>query len=130
MEQWICILLAVVIVIIILRYYQLMGGENYIMYPPHNRVSRTGLKYYDHPFTTNLRRQLNVRLLPPSVAQAAANVGAMSVVKPPPPNMAQVHSYPPGSGAVTAPGSQCAPTSVKLGKADINGVDDEVESYN
>ena len=134
------ILIVVVIVIIILV---LVGygkkSEGMLFYPPHVRVTRTGLKYFDRPYTHDLREQLNVIIVPPVVARSMPPTGPGSipvpVIQPPPPSQTQVDAYPAGSGATFAPGSQGEPVSVKVGgnsnnlPGAINGGNDEVVSY-
>jgi len=130
MDTWSCALTGAVIALVMLilysQYMTSMGSEGFgfprymVFYPPHVRVTRTGLKYYDKPYSHLLRRQLNVPILPPAVAaqvNAAPGMGAVPLTMPPPPSQEQVYAFPNNSGAIFAPGPQGEPVSVKIGKA-------------
>lgn len=108
-----------------------------ISYPPHVRVTKAGVKYYDHPYSHNLRRQLNVPIVPLEVANTGI-VGAMPIVQPPPSSQEQVNMYPAESNAVKVPNLSEEPVSVKTAEiankgkdiiSKVNGSGDEVESY-
>ncbi len=57
------IYLALLLIVFYVLYSQKMANESFgypkwmLFYPPHVRTSRTGLKYYNKPYTTNLRMQ-------------------------------------------------------------------------
>lgn len=137
MEYWNCVAVGVgLAAILLVLYFQFAEGtEGMIFYPPHVRVTRTGLKYFDKPYTHDLRSQLDVRILPPGVARAAGavvarpGVGIIPAIQVPPPSQAQVDAYPAGSGATFEPGSMNEPVSVKVGKTTINGSEEPSESY-
>lgn len=136
--------IAVVCILIILyTWYIFRNAEGYgdpkwvLPYPPHVRVTRAGVKYYDRPYSHNLRKQLNVAIVPPSVAASGA-VGAVPIVQPPPPSQKQVDEYPAGSGSVSVPDLSGEPVAVKTAEpankgkdiiSKMNGGSDEVESY-
>ena len=149
-------LIALVVGILVVSLIIYYTTEGLVFNPPHVRVTRTGLKYYNKPYSHNFRQQMNVNIEPPAnmrLKQPYAvwpGMGLPPVVMQPPPSQAQVNrypggkslAYPAGSGAVVAPGSQGESVSVKLGekleeaKGDsnnmqdgINGSKDEVESY-
>ena len=134
--------ISVILILILLYYiYNVKGTESFgypkwmIFYPPYDRVTRAGVKYYDRPYSYNLRRQLNAPILPPEVAAGA--VGAIPIVQPPPPSQEQVDMYPAGSGSVSVPDLSNEPVAVKTAEANtgkdiiskVNGGNDEVESY-
>jgi len=165
---WYHILGAVIALIIGVMICQNIGREYWepgttdgvlIQYPPHVRITRTGLKYYNQPPNVELRRQLNVPILPPIIFKSpdVNAMGAVPIIQPHPPSQAQVANYPPGSTAIPTITIEEAPVSVKLGvppvipvigagvnipavsaepskvdvvQATINGCNDEVESYN
>lgn len=125
------ILLAVLILALIFAIFWWLGGyklfiESWepgttdrvlIPYPPHVRVTGTGLKYYNQPPDVNLRRQLNVPILPPIIVKSPTvnAMGAVPIVQPPPPSQVQVANYPPSSTTIPVVSLENAPVSVKLG---------------
>jgi hypothetical protein len=97
------------------------GNEILTPYPPDVRVTRTGLKYYNQPYSVDLRNQLNVPILPPiivnteSIPGVEAVMGPLPLYQPPPPSLAQVVAYPPDSNAMNINTIDDSNVSVKLG---------------